>query len=124
MGKPEFKWKRKPEITWKENGERDLEADVSIAVLRIASEQPGGSASHSLLWLAVPAFVAIDDQMRKSGTLPTKEFWADQVSRICKNRLEEGNMLRNGYAAHHPDYGFRITKDGREFLRSKGYRGH
>ena len=124
MGKPEIKWKRKPEITLKENGERDLEADVSIAVLRIASEQPGGSASNWLLKLAVPSFVAFDDEVRKAGDPPPDEFWEEQISQICKNRLEEGNMLRNGYAAHHPDYGFRITDYGREFLRSKGYRGY
>ena len=62
--------------------------------------------------------------MMKSETPPSDEFWEEQISQICKNRLEEGNMLRNGYAAHHPDYGFRFTKVGREFLRSKGYRGY
>lgn len=69
-----FEYKHKGEITLNENGERDLEADVGVAILRIASEQPNNIASLPLLRLAVPAFVEWDREMKKSRTPPRTSF--------------------------------------------------
>lgn len=110
------------QMTWKENGERDLETDVSVAVLRIASEQSDRIASHELLRLAVPGFVVWDKEMAKSRSVLSDKYWEQLISNICKNRMAPGNILREGYATHHPQFGFRITNDGREFLRSKGFK--
>lgn len=35
--------------------------------------------------------------------------------------MKPGNMLREGYAVHHPDFGYRISDKGLEFLERKGY---
>lgn len=113
-----------PQMTWKENGERDLDADVSIAVLRIASEQSDRIASHNQLRFAVPGFVLWDREMTKSGFVLSDEYWEKLISNIRKNRMKPGNILREGYATYHPKFGYRITNDGREFLMSKGYKVH
>ena len=117
-----IEYKHRGEITLKENGERDLEADVGVAILRIASEQSNNIASYPLLRQAVPAFVEWDQEMMKSRTPPPDEFWENLVSRISQNHMADGNILRNGYATHHPQSGFRITWKGCEFLKKKGYR--
>ena len=69
-----IEYKHRGEITLKENGERDLEADVGVAILRIASEQSDNIASLPLLRLAVPAFVEWDQEMKKSRTPPRTSF--------------------------------------------------
>ena len=100
----------------------DLEAEVSLATLRIAARQPDGVASRSLLKLVVPAFVmAADADKWRSGPIPKSDFWEEAISRICKNRMNPGNMLYEGYAVHHPDFGFRISHKGLEFLEREGY---
>lgn len=117
-----IEYKHRGEITLKENGERDLEADVGVAILRIASEQSNNIASYPLLRQAVPAFVKWDDQMKKSRTPPPDEFWENLITSITSNRRAEGNILWDGYATHNPNLGFRITWKGVEFLKKKGYR--
>ena len=115
-------YKRRGDITLKENGERDLDADVGVAVLRIASEQSDNIASYSMLKQAVPAFVKWDHEMMSSRTPPPDEFWENLITSITSNRRAEGNILWNGYATHNPNLGFRITWKGVEFLKKKGYR--
>lgn len=109
-------------MTWKENGERDLGTDVSVAVLRIASERPDRIASHELLKLAVPAFVVWDREMAKSKPVLLDDYWEQLISSISKNRMVPGNIIREGYATHHPQFGFRITTYGIDFLKKKGFR--
>lgn len=115
-------YKHRGDITFKENGERDLEADVGVAILRIASEQPDNIASLPLLRLAVPAFVEWDQEMKASRTPPPDEFWEKLIDNISRNHLAVGNILRDGYATHHPQSGFRVTWKGCEFLKKKGYK--
>ena len=101
----------------------DLDAAVSLATLRIAARQPDGVASHSLLKQVVPAFVISADQSKwVSGLIPKSDFWEEAISRIFKNRMEHGNILREGYAVHHPDFGFRISDKGLRFLEREGYK--
>ena len=117
-----IEYKHRGDITLKENGERDLEADVGVAILRIASEQSSNIASYPLLRTAVPAFVEWDHEMMSSRTPPPDEFWENLITSITTNRRAEGNILWNGYATHNPNSGFRITWKGVEFLKKKGYR--
>ena len=102
---------------------RDLEAEVSLATLRIAARQPDGIVSHSELRQVIAAFVMSADPSKWGSTpTPKSDFWEEAISGICKNRMKPGNMLREGYAVHHPDFGFRISDKGLEFLEREGYK--
>lgn len=110
------------QMTWKENGERDLEADVSVAMLRIAANQPNGVVSNDELKRAVPGYIVWNMDLAKTEPVRSPEFWEQLICGIFNNRMAHGNIIREGYASHHPDWGlFRITKDGVEFLKNKGF---
>lgn len=109
-------------MTWKENGERDLEADVSVAMLRIAANQSNRVVSDDQLKRLVPGFVVWDSELAKTKPVRSPEFWEEQVSRILNNRMADGNIIRKGYALHHPGWGvFRVTHEGVDFLKKKGF---
>ena len=101
---------------------RDLEAALMLATLRVAARL-GGVVSHSDLRQVVPAFVMSSDPDKwGSAPIPKSDFWEEAISKMWKNRMEPGNILYEGYGVRHPDFGFRISDNGLQFLEREGYK--
>ena len=99
-----------------------LEADISMAMLKIASERPMGIAEFSLLKKELPAYVNLPGvEVSKPSDNPGDEYWEEQFRKIAANFGKRGNLLSEGHIKKVPDVGFRITSKGRRYLRSKGF---
>ena len=99
-----------------------LEMEITMATLKIASEQPMGIAEFSFLKKFLPYHVRLPgDDGKGPAKDPGEEYWEEQFRKIESNFGKRGNLLTEGHVIRIPDIGFRITPKGREYLKSKGF---
>ena len=119
-------------LNWRRRGVDDLEefvpevepleADISMAMVKIASERPMGIAEFSLLkkWLHYYVMLPGEKEHKPSNN-PGDEFWEEQFRKIEANFGKRGNLLSEGHIKKLENVGFRIASKGRRYLKSKGY---
>ena len=123
----DFKVNLKRILKWRRRGADDLEefvpevepleADISMAMLKIASVRPMGIAEFSLLKKLLPAYVRLPGvEMSKPSDNPGDEYWEEQFRKIVSNFGKRGNLLSEGHIKKVPDVGFRITSKRRRYL--------
>lgn len=98
------------------------EAEISVAVLRIAATQPSGVATFHRLRRETPNYVRLSAADRtQSVKRPNEEMWEQRFRNIKSHYAVPGNILFEGYAEHVPRVGYRITPAGRRHLQHLGY---
>lgn len=92
---------------------RASELDIAFGVLVIAAFQANGVATFRRLRLEIPIHVRLSDfDLAESITRPNEENWIQRLRGIRENANSPGNFIYEGYLAHIPHVGFRITPLG------------
>ena len=96
---------------------RTTEYEMSAAVLRHLSHQPGGYASLEELRAATPYHVDLTPgDMQDSSTRPKERLWQQLLRNIYCHSMNPRNFIHRGYMEHIPGGGYAITDKGRDFL--------
>lgn len=103
--------------------EKANETDIAFGVLVIAAFQPNRLASFQRLRREIPIHVRLSSfDTAESISKPNEENWIRTLRHLTENRHRPGNFIYEGYLAHIPRVGFRITSLGIE-RRMRGRHG-
>lgn len=98
------------------------ENDIAFGVLQIANAHPKGIATFKRLYQEIPRVVTLNNvDWRPSQTRKGESMWHQIVRNIKSHYNITGNYINIGYLIHVPRVGYKITDDGRRYLKSKGY---
>ncbi|WP_176342517.1 hypothetical protein [Oceanibaculum nanhaiense] len=101
-------------------GVRATENEIAFAVLQIAASQPNGVATFPRMKRDVPNYINLSDEDRqRSITRPNEEIWEQLIRNIKSHYQTQGNYICEGYLEHVPKSGYRITDEGRRYLKSR-----
>jgi hypothetical protein len=98
---------------------RSTEAELSIAVLEILAEEPGGVASIEAIKKKIPEYFKLTaEDCVQSTTRPNEQIWEQQIRNITSHRGTEGNIIADGLA-NYVEGGLEITAAGRKRVSKK-----
>src|SRR4051794_26558310 len=102
-----------PEIT---------EEDVAKIALQVGCRRASGVASYDDLRAEVPLRHALSSiDLRHSPSRKRERIWEQKIRNIQSHYDEPGNFIREGYLAHVPRTGYRVTAKGRKLAKARGY---
>lgn len=98
------------------------EADVALAVMRIAASQANGIATLYKARKDIPNLIVLSKaNLAQSETRPREPMWHQLIRNIKSHDKNDGNYIQLGYLEHVPRVGYKITKKGQAFLKANGY---
>jgi hypothetical protein len=104
------------------NQNRANEAEISMAVLRVAASRRDSVATYGRLRNELPRYVDLSPEDREQpSTRSLEEMWERVFGNIQSQCTTAENILSQGYAEHVPGVGYKITDSGRAYLKRKGF---
>lgn len=98
------------------------EDEVAFAVLRIADEDPNGIATFEKIYSELPKILNLSEGDRTpSHTRNGEPLWMQLVRNIQSHHSSDGNYIERGLLEHKSREGYKITEQGRQFLKGRGY---
>lgn len=97
------------------------ENKFAFGVLQIAAANKQGIATFPACKALLPRLVKIDPaELSPSVTRPGEPMWHQFIRNIKSHSASDWNYIYLGYLVHIPRVGYRITDQGRKYLKSKG----
>ena len=94
------------------------EWDIAIGVMRIA-EANHDLCTFDLAYQKIPKYVNLSpENCEPSPTRSGEVKWQQQVRNIKSHSPQSGNAVALGYLDHVPDVGYRVTHQGKEYLKT------
>ncbi|HTW70906.1 MAG TPA: hypothetical protein VME47_13535 [Acetobacteraceae bacterium] len=98
------------------------EHEARIIVLKIAAQQPGRSASTSLLKREVPKYIELSAKDRvRSQSRPREFLWQQVVGNVVSHQKSSEGPFAKGLAVRTAD-GLKVTKEGLDYLNDMGFK--
>ena len=102
--------------------DRLREKEARILVLKIAAQQPGCSASTSLLKREMPKYIELSERDRtRSPSRPREFVWQQVVGNVVSHQKSNEGPFVRGLAVRTAD-GLKVTKKGLDYLSKMGFR--
>jgi len=93
------------------------ENDIALGVLKIAAAQSNGICSFKRAYAEIPSHVRLSaSNLAPSVTRPGEPMWHQIVRNIKSHSPVPGNFIYDGYLAHVPRVGYRVTHKGRGII--------
>jgi len=98
-----------------------IENKYALGVLQIADANKSGLATLRRCKAEIPNYVKIlAAENAPSQKRPGEPMWHQIVRNIKSHSGAEGNFITEGLLVHVMRVGYRITAEGKAYLRSKG----
>lgn len=105
----------------RQKGDRLRESEARLLVLKIASQQPGRSASTRFLKKEMSKYTEFSvEDLRRSKSRPQERIWQQIVGNVVSHRKSRGGPFAQGYAVK-TETGLQVTVRGLHYLNSIGF---
>ncbi|HUB14613.1 MAG TPA: hypothetical protein VMB34_21865 [Acetobacteraceae bacterium] len=102
--------------------DRLREHEARIIVLKIAAQQPGRSASTSLLKKEVPGYIELSAKDRvRSPSRPREDVWQQVVGNVVSHQKSREGPFVKGFATRTTN-GLKVTRKGLDYLNNMGFK--
>lgn len=101
---------------------RVTEEEVAIAVGILASRRTSKTVTFDSIREELPDVIELSSNDKTmSKTRPNEPMWHQIFRNIRSHFEDEGNFIFEGFLEHIPETGYKVTKEGEEYLQKRGF---